>query len=106
MASEFPPGFVWDEEKNRRNVAKHGIDFRDAVRIFENPTLDRIDDRRPYGETRVNSIGVFDDRGVICVNVTHTERDSRIRIISARAASAAERAAYDELVQRPRGHHP
>ena len=31
--------FEWDPVKNQRNIAKHGIDFADAVRIFERPTL-------------------------------------------------------------------
>ena len=45
--------YSWGEEKNRANIAKHGIGFQDAVRIFEGPTLERIDDRYDYGETRV-----------------------------------------------------
>ena len=31
----FPPGFEWDEAKNQTNVRKHGIDFLDAVRVFD-----------------------------------------------------------------------
>ena len=27
--------FEWDESKRLANVAKHGIDFSDAVQIFE-----------------------------------------------------------------------
>jgi uncharacterized DUF497 family protein len=36
--------YTWDEEKNRRNIALHGIAFEDAKRIFEGPT-ERVDDR-------------------------------------------------------------
>jgi uncharacterized DUF497 family protein len=36
---------VWDEKKNRRNLKVHGIAFGDAMRIFEGPTLERVDDR-------------------------------------------------------------
>ena len=46
----MPPGFEWDVAKNAANVAKHGIDFDDAVRIFEGPVLEQIDNRRDYGE--------------------------------------------------------
>ncbi|MGH9871781.1 MAG: hypothetical protein ACRD9S_04850 [Pyrinomonadaceae bacterium] len=30
--------FEWDEDKNRENIRKHGIDFNDAWQIFEGPT--------------------------------------------------------------------
>ena len=33
--------FEWDEEKNVANVKKHGIDFEDAIRVFEDD--DRIE---------------------------------------------------------------
>ena len=69
----FPPGYEWDEAKNQANIRKHGIDFRDAVRVFDKPTLDRLDDRADYGEIRVNSIG--DLGGLVVVNVTHTDRE-------------------------------
>jgi uncharacterized DUF497 family protein len=32
--------YTWDPEKNRRNIARHGIAFEDAVRIFEGLTLE------------------------------------------------------------------
>ena len=37
--------YRWDEDKNRRNIERRGIAFEDAKRIFEGPTLERIDDR-------------------------------------------------------------
>ena len=49
-------GFTWDPKKDRRNVARHGVAFEDAVRIFDGPTLERVDDRREYGEIRVYAI--------------------------------------------------
>jgi uncharacterized DUF497 family protein len=42
--------FVWDARKNRLNVAKHGVAFETAARIFEGPRLTMIDDREDYGE--------------------------------------------------------
>ena len=50
--------FNWDRRKNRTNLACHGITFEDAIRIFEGPTLEKVDDRFDYGETRVYAIGV------------------------------------------------
>jgi len=45
--------YSWDEAKNRRNIARRGISFEDARRIFEGPTVEKIDHRFDYGETRV-----------------------------------------------------
>jgi len=90
-----PPGFQWREAKNRTNIREHGIDFNDAVRLFEKPTLDTIDDREAYPEERVNSLGELD--GQVILNVTHTERSGEIRLISARLATSAERKLYREF---------
>ncbi len=35
--------FEWDAAKNAANIAKHGIDFEDAIRIFEGPVLQKAD---------------------------------------------------------------
>jgi uncharacterized DUF497 family protein len=87
--------FIWDEAKKRVKIAKHGIDFRRAILIFEQPTLDRVDFRTHYGERRVNSLGLLGQE--IIVNVTYTDRDGLTRLISARLANRAERALYREF---------
>jgi hypothetical protein len=38
--------FEWEAAKNSANIAKHGIDFDDAIRIFEGLVLESIDGRR------------------------------------------------------------
>lgn len=57
------------------------MSFRDAVRIFDGPTLERVDDRFDYDEARVYAIGRVNDIEitVIYTDVSGTER----RIISA-----------------------
>jgi uncharacterized DUF497 family protein len=40
--------YIWDEEKNRRNLRLHGITFEDAARIFEGATVEVPDERRRY----------------------------------------------------------
>jgi uncharacterized protein len=84
--------YVWDLRKNRRNLALHGIAFEDAVGIFDGPTLEQVDDRFDYGETRVYAVGVVKgvEITVIYTDVSETER----RIISAWRAERHERAAY------------
>jgi len=83
---------VWDKRKGRGNVARHGIAFEDAIRIFEGPTLERVDDRFDYGETRIYAIGVVEGLEItlIYTDVSETER----RVISAWRAERHERAAY------------
>ena len=84
--------FVWDRRKNRANLARHGIAFEDAIRIFESPTLEKVDDRFDYGEIRVYAIGVVSGLEItlIYTDVSETER----RIISAWRAERHEREAY------------
>ena len=88
--------FEWDEAKNEANIAKHGISFAQAVRIFEGPVVSRTDSRRDYGEERTISYGVLDR--VVIATVVHTDRNGVTRIISARLASTNERKAYDEAL--------
>lgn len=86
--------FEWDDGKNARNVAKHGIGFERARRIFDGPVLTVEDTRRDYGERRFLSIGKLDSETYLCL--CHTPRSGVTRIISARPAKRAERARYDQ----------
>jgi len=84
--------FEWDEEKNKTNLAKHGISFGEAALIFEGRVFSRTDDRKDYGEVRFISIGAISE--AVVVVVVHTIRRGKIRIISARLASERERKIY------------
>lgn len=86
--------FEWDDEKNRRNLAKHGIGFEEACLIFEGSTMSWVDRRTDYGETRTISLGSI--RELVAVVVVHTNRNGKTRIISARLANRRERRLYDE----------
>ena len=94
--------FEWDEAKNRANIAKHGVDFDVAKRIFDGEVLTRIDARKAYGEVRQVSIGKVD--GMMVLAVVHTDRNGGIRIISARFADRDERKSYEKEI-RPPTHH-
>ena len=83
--------FQWDAAKRSANLAKHGIDFGDAVQIFEGPVLEKIDRRRDYGEDRIAAIGVAMG---LELYVVYTVRGGERRIISARRANRHERKAY------------
>ncbi|MEM7593455.1 MAG: BrnT family toxin [Cyanobacteria bacterium P01_A01_bin.83] len=92
--------FEWDENKNRSNIAKHGIDFEQAKTIFEDPNLLTYEDTRfNYGEVREISIGqllLTTQQKIIIALVVYTDRDGIIRLISARKASKQERKAYEQ----------
>jgi uncharacterized DUF497 family protein len=90
--------YTWDEEKNRRNIALHGIAFEDARRIFEGPTVERVNDRFDYGEIRVYAIGLVNG---LEVTVIYTDRNNdERRIISAWRAEPHERRHYWQSVER------
>lgn len=90
--------FEWDDNKNQSNIAKHGVSFDLAKRIFENPVLTWIDDRVDYGEERSLSVGTVDR--VLFLVVVHTTRSKgKIRIISARRANRSERLRYEEKIR-------
>ena len=84
--------YTWDHKKNRQNITRHGIAFEDATRVFEGPTLERVDDRFEYGEVRVYAIGIVNglEVTVIYTDVSTMER----RIISAWRSERHERKAY------------
>jgi uncharacterized DUF497 family protein len=89
--------FEWDDEKNRMNIRKHGLDFADAAEIFELPMLIALDDRADHGEDRWIGIGVLRTRVVV---VVFTERgEDTIRIISLRKALTYERIRYEEILK-------
>ena len=89
--------FEWDDEKNNANILKHGVDFEDAMLIFETFVLSAEDRRHDYGERRFRSIGVVDDE---CFVVVHTQRGSSVRLISAWKGGTDERELYRAHVSR------
>ena len=86
--------FEWDENKRLANAAKHGIDFRDAVAIWEGPVLEIPSPQSE--EQRWLAIGRMNGR---IVAVVFVRRGGRIRIISARGTRQYEREAYEEAVR-------
>lgn len=87
-------GFQWDPSKSIANERKHGVSFLQAVQIFRNPILKRVDDRKDYGETRFVALGHYDG-DVLCV--VFTEREGDLRLISARKANRYEREKYQTI---------
>jgi uncharacterized DUF497 family protein len=81
--------FEWDEIKRQANLAKHLIDFADAVRVFEGPVFEKV--QRRHGENRVLAVGLLEDVEIV---VIYAMRGKYRRIISARRANRNERQDY------------
>jgi len=88
--------YTWDVEKAARNLRVHEIAFEDAVKIFDGPTLERLDDRFDYAEDRWYAIGLVEGRPV---TVIYTDVDEKTRrIISAwKAEKHEQKALFDHL---------
>lgn len=90
----------WDENKNRANIQLHRIDFCDGWRIFENPVIRKIDNRKDYGEVRWVGLGKLNQAVVVIV---YTIRGHKIRIISIRRANRHERQIYKAQFEKSHG---
>jgi uncharacterized DUF497 family protein len=91
--------FEWDPQKERQNVAKHGVSFKEAKSLFTSKVdfLEIYDAEHSDAEERFIAIGPI-RRGLVLVVFTERSEDT-IRIISARWASKSERALYVEYME-------
>ena len=80
--------FEWDAAKAASNLAKHGVDFAQAMAVFTDPARLTITDVRHTAEHRENTTGLA--QGLL-LTITHTDRAGVTRLISARLASRSER---------------
>jgi hypothetical protein len=86
--------FTWDPDKARKNLAKHGVSFEEAVSALLDPfALEASDLQDP---TRTIVIGMSGRHRVLFVVTIILENGNVVRIISARRASAAQRKRYEE----------
>jgi len=86
----------WDENKNKVNIQKHGVDFHDAAYVFTDPfQLNIPDDDHSDHEERWIVLGKNLNDTLLLV--VHTERSHNIiRIISARKATKNEQKRYTQ----------
>ena len=87
--------FAWDEDKAQTNVRDHRVTFEEVATVFLDPLASTIPDPdHALGEARYLTIGLS-SRGRLLV-VSYTERQTQIRLISARRATRRERRSYEE----------
>jgi uncharacterized protein len=87
--------FTWDPGKAAANLSKHGVSFEDASTVFRNPLAKVLPDPT-HSEQEQRSLIIGHSAGGRLLLVVFTESGDRIRIISARDASAHERREYEE----------
>jgi uncharacterized DUF497 family protein len=83
--------FEFDEDKSRKNKAKHGIDFKEAKAIWKDENRIEVEGRE-VNEVRAITIGKIDGR---FWSVVTTQRGNAVRMISVRPARREEKAAYE-----------
>ncbi len=91
--------FEWDDQKAHQNIKKHGISFEEASTVFaDHFALTIYDPIHSDEEDRFVTLGESErDRLLV---VVFTDRDERIRIISARVATRRERKDYEKGIEK------
>jgi uncharacterized DUF497 family protein len=84
--------YEWDEAKRLRTIEKHGIDFAEAIEVFNGEYL--ILPAHSDNEPRHLAVGMCD--GII-IAIVFTIRSDAKRIITARRARENERKQYKEI---------
>ena len=87
--------FEWDVEKAKENEDKHQVSFVEASEVFGDALSSTVPDPdHSEGEDRYLIFGVSKNGRYLVVS--YTERDERIRLISARTMTPRERKAYEQ----------
>jgi uncharacterized DUF497 family protein len=87
--------FEWDPDKAGENERKHGVSFAEAATVFGDPLSATVaDPDHSVGEVRCLTLGMSHQQRLLVV--AHADRDDAVRLISARAATRAERKTYEE----------
>ncbi len=84
--------YEWDTNKNIANIAKHGVDFNEALNFDWTSAIEVLDTRHNYGEERWIALGYIRKRLFVLVYVY---RKDSIRIISLRKANKREIKYYE-----------
>lgn len=87
--------FEWDPKKAARNLRKHKVSFTEAASTFGDPLGVTVHDPEHWShEHRYITIGLSNRFRLVMVS--HADRGDRVRVISARLLTPAEREAYEE----------
>lgn len=90
--------FEWNPEKAAANLKKHGVSFEEAMSVFLDPLSLTVADPLHSDEENRFIISGFSENGRQLV-VVHTDRNDKIRIISARLATPNEKRKYERKTE-------
>ena len=87
--------FEWDSSKASENLKKHRVSFEEAVTAFGDAlSLTIRDPLHSEGEERFVLVGITNRQRLVVV--VHAEKRGRIRLISARLATRAEKRSHEQ----------
>ena len=87
--------FEWDPKKAQRNIKAHGVSCKEAATVFGDYfSFTYPDPDHSISEERFITIGTSLEGNLLFI--AHTDREDRIRIISARKTTRAEQRMYEE----------
>ena len=87
--------FEWDRKKSEINYIKHGISFDEAITVFDDEFAAFLQDPdHSLTEDRHILIGYSNYNNLLFISFT--ERNDKIRLISARKATKNERKRHEE----------
>jgi uncharacterized DUF497 family protein len=87
---------TYDPAKRAKTLAKRGLDFEDAAKVFSGLEATKLDDREDYGEDRYQTMGLLDGRLVM---VVWTPRGEDRHVFSMRKCNDREKRRYDREAQ-------
>ena len=93
------PTFEWDPAKAAANLQAHGVTFEEAATVFQDP-LAKIHADPDHSEAEDRAILIGHSSAGRLLLVSFTDRQDRIRLISARATTRHERKEYEESHQK------
>ncbi len=87
--------FEWDDNKNKSNAKKHGVSFAEAKTVFyDEHAIQFFDPEHSENEDRFILLGTsFKSRTLVVCHCLR-EKETKIRIISARKADKDEQRVY------------
>jgi hypothetical protein len=92
------PTFEWDPAKAAANAKTHGVSFEEAVTVFQDPLAKVVPDP-DHSESERREILIGHSAQVRLLLVAFTDRQGKIRLISARQVTRRERRDYEESQQ-------
>ena len=86
--------FEWDKQKAKANQRKHSISFEEASTVFDDPLAVNFDDPdHSTEENRYLIIGLSAQGKLLFI--AYTDRNNKIRLISARLVTPKEKRSYE-----------